>query len=99
MDSQNFVVNISELLFFSGSYRSYELGIEILRSKARESSVRHLSRLQILVEIERRFIKAIAKVIMDRSKEMQSYQAVQHKLVIFFFQFLLVTYRCVRMNV
>ncbi|VDM98739.1 unnamed protein product [Thelazia callipaeda] len=61
------------------SWRCYDLTIELLRSKERMECVRHISHLQVLKEVERRFIKTVGKRLSDRCKEMTDYQAIQHK--------------------
>ncbi|VDM38424.1 unnamed protein product [Toxocara canis] len=76
---KKFSVDETINLVHNDCWRRYALSIEILRVKSRDESVRHLSRRKILGEIERRFVKVIAKTINERSKEMIEYQALQHK--------------------
>uniref|UniRef100_A0A915PTK2 DNA-directed RNA polymerase subunit n=1 Tax=Setaria digitata TaxID=48799 RepID=A0A915PTK2_9BILA len=76
---KKFTVDERVNLYERESWRCYDLSIELLRTKERIESVRHISRRRILAEVERRFVKAIGKRISDRCKEMTDYQAVQHK--------------------
>uniref|UniRef100_A0A0N5AWC2 DNA-directed RNA polymerase subunit n=1 Tax=Syphacia muris TaxID=451379 RepID=A0A0N5AWC2_9BILA len=76
-------VTVEECIHLDGStsFRSYDVALEILSPSLRDPHTRHLKRRQILLEIERKFLRTIAKVIHDREREMLNYQAVQHKLV------------------
>ncbi|VDD88182.1 unnamed protein product [Enterobius vermicularis] len=61
------------------SSRNYDLRIEVVSSKARPSHLKHIKSRYILMEIESRFVKSLARLMRDRSRELQTYEGIQSK--------------------
>lgn len=60
-------------------YRCYNLTIELLRDKHREPEVQHVSRHQIITELERRFMREVGIGISKCIKDVLELQQIQHK--------------------
>ncbi|KAI1705504.1 RNA polymerase rpb1, domain 2 domain-containing protein [Ditylenchus destructor] len=63
----------------SESCRNYVLKIELLKRSKRELSARHVSRKEIMRELEKRFAKSVADCIGKRYRDVLSYEQIRHK--------------------
>ncbi|CAI4231731.1 unnamed protein product [Auanema sp. JU1783] len=58
-------------------WRRYSLRLELLPAERREKGTQHLKRRKIMKEIEKRFLKNIAKVMETKIKAVSTYQSMQ----------------------